>query len=197
MKNHILLFIASSTFLFSCSGEIESGKEKSKTDTVSQNELDIEINNSDWVIMATDSTLKEIDFTNFSYLLEEGTSVTVINGESYKNDSIGFDSVFIVHESLRSTINQNETKIIELERHYGFGSSTLMNYIFAFQIIDKKLQLTGSLKYEPRKRANFDGPVLSIYPTWTERDKNDEPQLVKSLVQAKQGNFEVIKSEKE
>ena len=182
-------------FISSCNGEIKNGKNHQKTDTVALSELHIEIDNSDWVIMATDSSLKEINFTNFSYLLEEGVSVSVTNGESYLNDSTGFDSVYISNESFRTHINDTDTKLIELTRHHGMGSSTAMNYIFAFQIIENKLMQTGYLKYAPRKRASFDNPVIYLYPEKRDQAKEAELQAIKSYLQVRQGNFEVIKSE--
>jgi len=198
MKNHtyaISGLIAISQLFCSCSGESDNEKQNKKADTIALTELKMDIDNSDWVIISTDSALQEIDFTNFSYLPEEGTSVTVTNGESYMNDSTGYDSVYISNESYRTHINDDDTKLIELTRHYGYGSSNSMNYIFAFQKIENKLILTGSLKYVPLKRAGFDSPVIFLFAEAVDPAKYTDSQPIKSYVQIRKGNFEVIKSE--
>ncbi|MFZ5554626.1 MAG: hypothetical protein ACOZCO_16010 [Bacteroidota bacterium] len=199
MKTIYYSFIFS-VLLFSCSGgKNEKGKNSKEKEMVAVDIdfLEIDINNSDYEVMETPEPLVDIDFRNFSYPMENGDSVTITDGGFTAKDSLGFDSVSVVHESIRTHIGDKELKLVELERHYGFGSSNLVNYIFAFQKTENTLFLTGVLKYSPLKRSSFDAPVLILYPAHEKADNFPREVLVKTWIQVRQGNFEVIKSEKQ
>lgn len=152
-------------------------------------EPEIEINNRDSIHQKNVPNLSAIDFKNLSYWIE--SRQYKLNDGKYKKDyDFGFDRLKLTN-SLELTISTDKYKLIELEHHYGGGSSIMEHYLLVFTVSDNKLIKTGSLQFWKAKNTELKGQDIIVYANnWTKDDSSSFPSLIDRVIfKFAEGNF--------